>query len=922
MKMLGLPLLTLFCGGLLLTACGQPSEAESIQSAKKAFANGDRKGAVVQVKALLQVAPESGAARLLLGRLLLESGDPAASELELRKAQTLKYPDVDVAPLLARALLGRLQYKKVLEEFSNLDLHDARAQADLNVTLAAAMALNGEQAKGMALLESTLKATPDFVPALLLKARLIAKPETLNEALALIAKAIEQEPGNYEAWQMQGDLYLLGKRDLSKAAESFTKALALAAVTVQPHASLILVHMANKDLAAARRQLGLMAKDYPNHTQTRFAEARIAFLAGDARRARESLQPLLQAAPDSVPVLILAGVVELQLRSLDQAEKHLIKALALQPDLPIARQILADVELRRDQPTKALEILRPNLMLKPPDAMSLALAAQAHLFSGNLLAAEKLYAEAAQLYPNNARARTSMALTLLGKGQADTAFAELEAIAASSKETLADLSLISALMRVNQFDRAMKAIDRLEAKEPDRPVPPNLRGRVQLRQGETAAARKSFEMALRKDASFLPAVASLAAIDLAEKKPEQAEARYRTLLKTDPKNSRALTVLATLRARNGGSKEEIGQLLEQAVQANPTDPEPRILLVHSWIDRHNPKAALDAAQSGVVAIPGHPELLDALGSMQLVTGEVRQAINTFGQLVALQPTSTKALLRLADGQLNANDDASAERSFVRALQIDPALPSAQRGLIALAIRSKNADSAIKFARTVQRQQPKEGVGHLLEGDIHAEFKNFDSAITAYRAGLDKAHAGPLALRLFAILELAKRPTEAASFANEWLKKYPSDLPFRFFLGVVATNKQDFDTAIRRYREVIAIDPKHVMAINNQAWVLAKMKRPGAVALAEQAQSLAPRDAAVKDTLAFAFAQDGQIDRAVGAARAALALAHDEPVYRFNLAKLLLQSGDKPGAKGELDELTKLGAKFYLHKEVAELVSKL
>ena len=116
--------------------------------------------------------------------------------------------------------------------------------------------------------------------------------------------------------------------------------------------------------------------------------------------------------------------------------------------------------------------------------------------------------------------------------------------------------------------------------------------------------------------------------------------------------------------------------------------------------------------------------------------------------------------------------------------------------------------------------------------------------------------------------------------------------------------------------------RSVMALNNLAWVLAKLKRPGAVVFAERAQAIAPNDAAIKDTLAFVLVQEGKMDLALVAAKAALVLSPEEPVYRLSVARLLLKSGDKPAARRELEPLLKLGTLFDRHKEVAELFGKL
>ena len=80
------------------------------------MAKNDNKAAVIQIKNALQKYPELAEGRFLLGKALLESGDPVAAEVELRKAQELNHPVDQVAPLLMRSRLAQGQVGKVIEE--------------------------------------------------------------------------------------------------------------------------------------------------------------------------------------------------------------------------------------------------------------------------------------------------------------------------------------------------------------------------------------------------------------------------------------------------------------------------------------------------------------------------------------------------------------------------------------------------------------------------------------------------------------------------------------------------------------------------------------------------------------------------------------------------------------------------------------
>lgn len=96
----------------LFAGCGAENPDTLMASGKSHLAKNDSKAAVIQFKNALQMNPNLGEARFLLGKTLLESGDPQGAELELRKALGLKYAPESVIPLLAQALLTNGQAKR------------------------------------------------------------------------------------------------------------------------------------------------------------------------------------------------------------------------------------------------------------------------------------------------------------------------------------------------------------------------------------------------------------------------------------------------------------------------------------------------------------------------------------------------------------------------------------------------------------------------------------------------------------------------------------------------------------------------------------------------------------------------------------------------------------------------------------------
>ena len=181
---------------LLLAACGGDSPESLITSSKAYLTKNDTKAAVIQLKNALQQNPKLAEARFLLGSALLESGDIAGAEVELRKALELKHPADEVVPVLARTLLAGGKAKKLLEEFGKTKLAAGEPLAALNISLAAANASLGNRDTARELLAEALATKPDYLPARLADIRETAANKDLPGARSKIDTLLLKNPNN------------------------------------------------------------------------------------------------------------------------------------------------------------------------------------------------------------------------------------------------------------------------------------------------------------------------------------------------------------------------------------------------------------------------------------------------------------------------------------------------------------------------------------------------------------------------------------------------------------------------------------------------------------------------------------------------------------------------------------------------------
>ena len=903
---------------LLVSACGSDSPDALLASAQDYLSRNDAPAAIIQLKNVLKDRPDSAKARLLLGQALQATGDIAGAETEFRKAQDLGAAPDEVVPQLAQALLLGKQFGKITTDYALLQLASAPAQASLKTTVAIAWLRQGQEDKFRASIDEALKAKADHVPALIELVRASAQRGNIDEALAGLDKIPRQSSGADEAHKLRGDLLLYGKRDMDAAMVAYRDALQVNPSYLEGQAAVVQLLLLQGKTEAAAEALQGLAKDAPGKPQTLYLQAMLAYAKNDLKAAQEHAQKLVTLTPENFRALELAGMTELRLGANVQAEALLAKALQLEAGLPMARRGLVTAYVRQGRLDKAMSALPVDVERNDRDPGMMALAGQVYMLHGDVDRAQRYFARASNLDPKDPAKRTSLAVSRLASGQGDAALGELQSIAASDDGVVADMALINALLQERKVDQALKAIDALEKKRPADVMPVFLRGRALLLKRDAVGARKAMERVLEIDPNYFPAVGVLAVLDNADKRPDDARARLEAAIKRQPGNVQAHLALVELRQANGADKTELATLLRKVVEAAPSSPLPRLLLAEHHLRHSEPKDALVVAQQAVSALPDNVQLLDVLGRAQSANGEHNQAQASFNRMAALQPQSSLPFLRMASANLIAGDRDAASQNLRKALEIEPKSLEAQQGQVSLAMAAQKPGDALAISRAVQKQRPKEQVGYMLEGEIHAAGKAWDKAADAFRAGLKQVASPELAVRLHDVLLSAAKKPEADRWAAEWSRTQPKDAAFPFYLGNRALTLNELPESLRHFERVVAIQPENAAALNNLAWLKGQLGRDGALADAERANALAPNQPAFMDTWAMLLSAANQHERALEMQKKVVQLQPQVLEFKLNLAKIQIKAGNKDAARALLDELSAAGDRFSAQAEVDRL----
>ncbi len=904
---------------ILLAACGKPSDRDTIAAAHALIEQRNLRAAVVSLKAALQKQPESAPLRFLLGKTLLDGGDPVTALVELRKALELGHAETEVLPELVKAMAASGRAAEATKQYAGKQLDGAPAMAELQVGLAAAWGIQGRSDLMRESIDKALALDPQNITAQLVKARLIAATGDLDASWRMNEAVLHKQPKNAQALHLKGLLLRYLKNDVQAAQTAQRAALDSDATLMPAHAELLGLLFAAKDKDGMRKQMAAMQKALPQNLNTFLFRAQIEYLENNLRAARELVQQLLRAKQPDTRVLLLAAQIELRHGALTLSETYLTRALNEEPNLETARELLAVTYLRMGHHTKALTMVQPLIERDNPPARYLALAADAYLQGGNPARAQGLFERAAKSSPEDPRLRTAVALSRIAQGKVTEGLADLDRVADSDPGTFADLALISTLMRRNDVSAALAAVDRLERKEAKQPRFAHIRGQIHQHRKDLPAARQSFAQALALDPVYFPAAFSLASIDVAENKLGDAKKHFEAILVRDPKNVRAMLALADLKSRNGDPDIEVQALLQEAVKSNPTEVGAREALIEFHLHARRYDDALSAAQQALSVMADSPGLLDGLGRAQFGTKEYQQAITTFRKMATLMPNSAQAHLRLADVYAARNERAAATASLQRALEIAPDLVSAQARQAQLLLADKQYKQALAIARRVQQARPRDGIGHLLEADVLLSQKQLEGAATALRGAMSRSPSTEAVVKLHSVLLQTSKVAEAEKLAGSWSDQHPQDVVFRAYLGSAAMKAKDWARAERLYRDVTAAQPKDVTANNNLAWALMNQKKPGALPFAEAANKQSPNLPPLMDTLAAAMADAGQVAKALELQKKVVDMAPQLLEAKLTLARIAIQAGNKVLARAELEKLTYEGERFAAQVEVQQLL---
>lgn len=914
-----LVILSALGGGAFYFARGHASPEERIELAKQMELAGNRKGANIEIKNVLQQMPDNGEARFLMGRIHHADNDFLNAEKELRQAIQKGYPSPEAPILLARTLLLLHQPKVLLDDINVIPGATATSNATLLALRAHAYALTGDKDS----MENSLRQADELVnenpDTLAVRAGQAYASGQAEQALALVDKAIAKAGGRVDLQVMKGDLLRALKRS-EDAFKVYTRALEIDPSNLAARLALAQDYLAAADLDKAQTEITTLKRYAPNSLMGRYLEGLIDFRRKNLEEANLKLQDVLRSAPDFAPANLLVGAISLSQGKRENAITHLNRVLEAAPDHALARKLLAATMLETGQTERAQELIA-KIKNDDKDAQLLSLQGNIAMRQGAYHEARKKLEKASELAPDNAALIRELAASRMASGDEAGAIEALADMA--EKDTTshqADVLLVITHSKAKRYDEALKVVDALDRRQPGLPLAENLRGSVFLLRNDHAQARRHFDKALEIDPGFLPAASNLARLDLINKDIKSARARIQGVLKKEPRNSRAFIILAELAALEKNEPEYL-RLLAQAKKAAPAEASAWHLSARYWLGKREPGKALIEARSALAAT-GQNAFLSYVGVAQSMQGDVASALVSYSKWAESNPSNPEAWYRLAQAQSQAKDPNAAIASLDKSLALRPNhIDTSLKKSLLLNVVGRPED-ALKIARSIQAASPKNAAGFFAEAQILLTNKKPADATRLFIKAGQLSGNSAFYISAHQSSVAAGQAKEGEDILTRRLSEKPDDRQVRHYLGQVLLADKRMKEASQQFHILIKSDPRDIVAYNNLAWVQGEQNDPSAVATAEQAYRLAPDSPATLDTLGWILVKTGQSARGLELLRKALAKRPDVAEIHWHLASGLAISGDKARARQELKSLLNHGDDFPQAAEARRLLESL
>jgi tetratricopeptide (TPR) repeat protein len=455
----------------------------------------------------------------------------------------------------------------------------------------------------------------------------------------------------------------------------------------------------------------------------------------------------------------------------------------------------------------------------------------------------------------------------IASGRAKDAIARLEADGKALKDIPnVGQRLARAYAAAGDTSRAKALVEQVLAGNPTAVDAQLLKGQLLLNEGHRDEAFASVRSTASSNPESAEAQFALARLYASRGDTTAAEAAYRDVLRINPRAAAAQVAIANLQLRSGNREASL-RTAEEATRSQPKNVDARLVLVRNLLASKDIQRAERELTDLRAAYPKAAAVHVQTGLLSLLKNDVAGAKTSFAQAESIDSKSIDLLAGWLALDFKTNNAASAKARIEQRLKEGPS-PS----LLILAARTYVAANDQPAAERALRQAIELDASLLppyeMLGQLYISQKKLDQARTEFEA-LAKRQAKPVsALTMSGMILMTQGQTEAAK---------------------------------KKFEDVLAIDPRAVIASNNLAWMHAEAgdDLDTALRLAQTATAQAPDQPELMDTLGWVYYKKNLPDLAIPLFENCVKKDPGNAAYHYHLGIAYSKAGRSAQARASL-----------------------
>ena len=231
-------------------------------------------------------------------------------------------------------------------------------------------------------------------------------------------------------------------------------------------------------------------------------------------------------------------------------------------------------------------------------------------------------------------------------------------------------------------------------------------------------------------------------------------------------------------------------------------------------------------------------------------GYLKQATDSFLEVVAAKPDNPDAYYNLGTLSLRQNDFSAARNYLKQTLKLRPDYPEAWNNLGMMAAQQGNADEAIQSFKQSLALRPGYAIALLNLGNVYRRQRDFPSAEKCLRQALElQPGDAEINYSLGMLYAQQDQPQLAAEYLGKAIELQPDYPEALNNLGVLFVHGQDYSKAEEQFRTGIRVAPNYDQSYLNLARLfLMRGEREKARQVLEQLLVMQPANATAAQAL--------------------------------------------------------------------------